>query len=194
MAKYGVIDSSNMASTYRGDVHIYDAVSTENIENGTVGYITPTDTSEGVIYNFYKGTKDITDTSIIVIVDDPAWNYDTTRITNQRLDNFIIEAGNVFRVREIDKRDVFALNDACFESDVVAKLSTGIVGGSLKIAEDSTTGKFSLSSDTAVTLDSDSKLVVAVENKRTVGGLITSNANSRGYVRDMYELRVVSVG
>lgn len=193
---YGVIESANMASTKYAE-HIYDAVNaTTDIENGTVGYITPTEATTGVIYPFTKGTNGIKATSILVIVDQPAWDYDTCKITNQRLDKFIIKAGTPFRVRGIAKNDVIALNEACFESDAVtaAAATAGIVGGSLKIAKNSTTGKFSLSSATTVTLDAESKLVVAVEAKRIEGATIVSTASIAGYKKTMYDLRVVSVG
>ncbi|MDQ9813232.1 hypothetical protein RFZ01_02060, partial [Acinetobacter pittii] len=61
---------------------------------------------ESNIYKFVVGTKE---GEPVVVVDQPAWTEDTCRITNQRKDKFINEAGVPFRVRVVKKNDEFGI-------------------------------------------------------------------------------------
>lgn len=80
---YTVFESVNMKSTHYAE-RIFDAVATEDIENGTFGYLDGLDDGEDVIYKFVKGSAT---GKQVVVVDQPVWNSDECKITNQRKDN-----------------------------------------------------------------------------------------------------------
>ena len=104
---YTVFESTNMASTKYAE-RIFDAVAATDIEVGTFGYLDGLATGEVNTYNFVKGTKSGLTIGDIVVVDNPVWTEDTSRITNQRKDKFIIPAGTRFRARVVRKNDEFA--------------------------------------------------------------------------------------
>lgn len=181
MATYTVFMSSNMASTKYAE-RIFDCVATENIENGTFGYLNGLADGETNIYNFKKGTKS---GETVVVVDQPAWNEDTSLTSNQRRDKFIIEAGTKFRVRVIKKNDEFGIT---VEGVTTATQNKFDVGAYVTI--DATTGKL-VASETAPATSA--VMSAVVERKRTMGGTLATTAHNYGYSRVMYECRVTTL-
>ena len=173
-----VFESINMAST-NGSERIYDAVCTSEVENGTFGYLDELVEEGGVIYKFVKGTKA---GKQIVVVDQPAWDYDTSKITNQRKDKFIIEKGVPFRGRAIGVGCKFSISGDAVTPETVDKMKQ----------------------DAYVTVNSDGKFVASetktdsavvecyVESSRVTGGQIVTKANTYGYSRVMYKLVVTT--
>ena len=159
MGKYAVIESTNMASTRYAE-RIYDAVATEDIENGTVGYIE--------------------DYAILVIVDQVAWDYDTTLISKQRKDNFICKAGTPFRVRALKLGDEFGLTKEGFTSatrDTLAK--------DMYVTIDGTTGKLVVEASEPTT-----NVYGKIMKKELRGGQLATPANDYGYVSEMYIVKI----
>lgn len=183
MAIYNVFESTNMKST-RGAARIFDAVSDVDIENGTFGYLNGLAEGESHIYNFTAGTKA---GETVIVADQPAWDEDTCRRTNQRRDKFVIKAGTPFRVREVAINDEFATAIEGFTSDTKAIVTD--------------TADFA-ATDVFVTIDSTGKLVASnsttadavmeghIERKRTVGGTLETKANTYGHSKPLYEVRV----
>lgn len=178
---YTVFESVNMGSTHY-DGKIFDAVCASDVENGTFGYISGTDTTKGdPVYTFVKGFAAGKD---VFVVDQPAWDEDNHHRVNQRKDKFINKAGSVFRIREVKRNDKFG---------ITADGATPATKASLEV------GKY-------VTIDgSTGKLVVAgsasgatfegiVESKRTVGGVLVTTANNYGHSAVMYKIRVIACG
>lgn len=176
MATYGVFESTNMKST-RGAERIFDAVSTEPIENGTFGYLNGLATGESVVYNFAKGTSEGKE---IVVVDQPAWTEDECKRSNQRKDQYIIPAGTKFRVRVVAINDEFAINKACVTS---ASASLLIKDAFLTI---DATGK--LVAKVATTTDV--AFEAQVMRKRIQGATLVTTANTYGYSTELFEAKV----
>lgn len=180
MAIYGVYESVNQKST-KGAARIFDCVASTDIENGTFGYLNGLATGESVVYNFVAGTSDGKE---IVVVDQPAWTADTTYKSNQRKDKFIIPAGTKFRVRVIAIDDEFAVNTACVTTTSVANF---VVDAFVTI--DATTGKLVASATTTA----DVAFEGTVMRKRVQGATLVTTANTYGYSRDMYEIKVTAL-
>ena len=179
MAKYGVIESTNMLST-RGAKRIFDCVASEDIENGLVGYIEELADGESVIYNFHKGLKD---GAAIVIVDQPAWSTDTSLRSNQAKDKYIVPAGTPFRVRELGKNDEFGINNMCVNEATRDELAEGVyltVDGN---------GKFVASA----TKTEDAKFEAEVMRKRIQGASLVTESNIYGRSTDIYEVKVTTL-
>lgn len=178
---YTVFESTNMATT-RFTERIYDAVATEDVENGTFGYIEELADGESVIYNFHKGVKA---GAIAVVVDHPAWDYDTSRITNQRKDKFINKANVPFRVRTLKVGDEFAVSVDGFTSATQSKAKKDV------FATIDTTGKLVATTNSA---PADNKAgSIKINNVELRGAELATPANNYGYSRKMYACKVVGL-
>lgn len=180
MAVYGVIESTNMKSTRYAE-RIFDAISTTDIENGTFGFLNGLATNESVVYNFAKG---LSAGKEIVVVDQPVWTADTTYTSNQRKDQFIIPAGTKFRVRVIAIDDEFAVNTACATTATVSALTVGAY-----VTIDASTGELVAYATAATTPVFEG----TVMRKRVQGATLVTSANTYGYSRDMYEIKVTTL-
>lgn len=178
---YTVFESVNMKST-RGAEFILDAIASEDIENGTFGYLNGLARNETNTYNFVKG---VAAGKQVVVVDNPAWNEDTSRITNQRRDKYIIPAGTRFRVRVLAKGDVFGISILGVTS---ASQSAMAVNAHVTI---DTSGKLVAKATTTTTADVAMEAVV--ERVRPVGGTLATSARDYGYKYNIYECRVVTL-
>ena len=179
MAIYTVFESTNMATTKYAE-RIFDAVADVDVENGTFGYLDGLADNESVTYNFKAGTKA---GAKVVVADNPAWTEDNCRITNQGKDKYIIPAGTRFRVRVVAVTDEFAIS------------AEGLTAGTREAAA---AGKY-------VSIDATGKLVVgdaAVEGNamngqimrvRMAGNALVTPANTYGYSRKLYEVKVESL-
>lgn len=176
MAIYTVFESTNMGSTHYAE-RIFDAVATTDVENGTFGYLDGLADGESNIYKFVAGTKE---GEPVVVVDQPVWTEDTCRITNQRKDKFINEAGTPFRVRVVKKNDEFAITAEGITSDSREQLKEKAF---LTIDD---TGKLKASATTTAK----AIMEATVERKRITGGTIATAAHNYGYSRTIYEAKV----
>ncbi|MBQ4164574.1 MAG: hypothetical protein IJD87_05785 [Turicibacter sp.] len=179
MAVYNVFESTNMASTHYAE-RIFDAICDVDVENGTFGYLDELADGYSHIYNFKAGTKE---GAFVVVADQPVWDEDTCRRTNQRKDKFVIEAGTPFRVRVVKERDEFAIAAEGFASDT---------------RENADVNKY-------VSIDAAGKLAVAdapvdgaamngkIMRTRVMGGIVTTAVRDYGYSRKMYEIKVESL-
>lgn len=184
-----VFESTNMASTKYAE-RIFDAVATEDIENGTFGYLDGLATGESVTYNFKPGTKAGLKIGDIVVVDNPVWDADTCKRTNQRKDKFIIKAGTRFRARVVRKNDEFANSIDGFTSATqsVVTGATDFTATSVYVSIDGATGKL-----VAATTKPTGVIVGQIMRKRITGGTLVTTANTYGYKREMYETKIIEV-
>ena len=174
MAVYAVFESTNMASTHYAK-RIFDAVCDAPVENGTFGYLDGVETEGGVIYNFVAGTKEGYE---VVVVDQPVWTEDTSRMTNQRKDKFVIEAGVPFRCRVVARDDEFARSPEGFAGEPDVNKYVSINGnGKLAVA------------DAPV----DGVMVGKIMRKRQIGSTLVTNVREYGYARMMYTVRVETI-
>lgn len=178
---YTIYESVNNGSTHY-DGKIFDAVSSSDVENGTFGYLTGVDTTNGEpVYTFVKGYSAGKD---VFVVDQPAWNEDTHHRVNQRRDKFINKAGSVFRIREVKRNDKFGIT---IDGVTAATQATMDVGKYVTI--DASTGKLVASgSASGATFEG------IVEGKRTLGGTLVTTAHTYGYSSIMYKVRVIACG
>lgn len=177
---YAVFESTNMASTKYSE-RIFDAIATTDIENGTFGYLDGLVENEDAVYNFVAGVKAGED---VVVADNPAWDVDTSKITNQRKDKYIIPKGTKFRVRVVKKRDEFGISIDGVTVASKAKMDKGAY-----VTIDATTGKL-VASDSKT---DDAVFEGVVLRKKTKGGTLVTTANTYGYSRVMYEVKVTTV-
>ena len=188
MAKYTVFESTNMGSTKYAE-RIFDAVAATDIENGTFGYLNGLKVISGSnkepnVYNFVAGTKAGLTAGDIVVVDNPAWDYDTCKITNQRRDKYVIPAGTVFRVRVVKKNDEFGISA---EGITAASRTNLDVDAYLTI--DSSTGKLVAAASTAST----PIMEAVVMRKRNVGNTLVTTAHNYGYTTTIYEAKITTL-
>ena len=176
---YTVFDSVNMKTT-RGAEFILDAVASTDIENGTFGYLNGLATGETNTYNFVKGTAS---GKQVVVVDNPAWDEDTSRIINQRKDKYIIPAGTRFRVRVVAKGDTFGIT-----IDGVTSASQSAMAANAYVTID-TSGKLVAKATTTA----DVAMEAVVERVRPVGGTLVTAAHNYGYKYNMYECKVTTL-
>ena len=125
------------------------------------------------------------------MVDNPAWTEDESRITNQRRDKYINEAGVPFRVRSIKKRDEFAVTIEGV-SEATRELVSGAVDFSdapIYLTIDAKTGKL-VASENKVT---DADFEATVMRKRIVGALLSTPLRNYGYSNPIYEAKVTTL-
>lgn len=187
---YTVFESVSMGSTHYAE-RIFDAVATTDIENGTFGYLNGLATGEANTYNFVKGTTSGLKIGDIVVVDNPAWTEDTSKITNQRRDKYIIPAGTRFRVRVIKKNDEFgiSIDGVTSATQSVVTSVTDFKSNAVYVSIDSTTGKLVA----ATTKPAGTVVVGKIERKRVTGATLVTTAHTYGSKTDIYEIRVIDV-
>lgn len=172
----GILESINMAST-GGATRIFDCVAEEVIENGMVGGLNGLADGYSHIYKFAKGAPE---KNTYVIVDQPAWDEDTSKITNQRRDKFVIPAGTPFRARVLAVGDEFGINLEGFTMDSQSEAKVGAY------AVVDASGKFK-----AQAAKPGSGSYCQIMRKRIAGGTLATAAHNYGRAMDIYELRVV---
>jgi len=186
MAIYNVFESVNMRSVHFAE-RIFDAVCEEPVENGTFGYLEGLAEGESNIYKFVKGTKEGAE---VVVANNPAWDYDTCRITNQRRDIFIIEAGVPFRAYVMKVTDEFGTAIEGFTAD----------------SRETVTGTADFTATPVyATIDASGKLVAStsetegavmsaqIMRKRMVSNSLVTKAHVYGSQKEIYEVKVNSL-
>ena len=187
MAKFAVFESTRMSSTKYAEP-IFDAVAENDIENGTFGYLDGLAEGESVIYKFVPGVKD---GEPVVVVDQPAWTEDESRITKQRRDQFINEAGVPFRVRVVKKLDEFGITIEGI-TEATRKTVTDVTDfltDEITLTIDSTTGKLVAANSTDTTSGFKSRIM----RKRMIGATLSTPIRTYGYANAIYEAKVVSL-
>lgn len=187
---YTVFESTCMGTTKYAE-RIFDAVAATDIENGTFGYLNGLATGESNVYNFVKGTTSGLKIGDVVVADNPAWTEDSSKITNQRRDKYIIPAGTRFRVRVIKKNDEFgiSIDGITSATQSVVTAVTDFKSTAVYVSIDSTTGKL-----VAATTKPNSTVAVGkIERKRVTGATLVTTAHTYGSKTDIYEIRVIDV-
>lgn len=184
MAIYNVFESISMGTTNYAE-RIFDAVSDVDIENGTFGYLNGLADGESNIYNFAVGTKS---GESVVVADQPAWDEDTCRRTNQRRDKFVIKAGTPFRVRVVKVNDEFAtaIEGVTAGTQSVVTAVTDFTTTNVYLTIDNATGKLVASTSST----DDAVMEAKIERKRMTGGTLVTAANTYGYSKPLYEARI----
>jgi len=178
---YTVFESTNMAAPKWSKYRIYDVVAESNIENGTVGYIEVTSTSQSDthVYNFTPGTKS---GAVHVIANNPAYDPERADLGAHSESKYIIPAGTVFRAFELAPLDEFAISIDGVTSATQATMDVGKY-----VTVNSTTGKF-----VAAASSSDSALVEGyVIRKRKSGIGLTTVAGSTPTT--LYTIKITKV-
>lgn len=183
---YGVVESTNMASTHFAE-RIFDCVATQDIENGMFGYMDGLADGFSHIYNFVPGVKE---GEKVVMVDQPAWNEDECKRSNQRRDKFFIPAGTAFRVRVVKETDEFAVNIYAVSED-----SRATVTGTTDFA----------ANDVFMTIGDNGKLVAStsstdgavmegrVMRKRIYGGQLVTPLRTYGSAHELFTVKVITL-
>lgn len=170
-----VCETTNLRAVHYAE-RIWDGIATEDIDNGTLGYLDGQYEEGGVIYNFVKGTKE---GATPVLVHMPEWNYDTSRMTNQRKDNFFNEAGVPFRCFTLHEGDEFALSEHGFAgTPEIGKFVSIDANGKLAVADAPVDGAV---------------MVGKIMRKRQIGDTLVTTLRTYGYERMMYTVKVESL-
>ena len=172
MAVHTVCETTNLRAVHYAE-RIWDAVSEDNIDNGTLGYLDGQADEGGVIYNFKAGAME---GKTLVLAHNPEWTEDTSRRTNQRKDKFFIPAGVPFRAFTLAEGDEFALSAEGFvgEPKVGKYVSVGD-NGKLVIADAPVDGGV---------------MVGKIMRERRVGSTLVTGIRTYGYSRMMYTVKV----
>ena len=172
---HAVCETTSLRAVHYAE-RIWDGVAENDIDNGTIGYLENPDDG-GVIYDFKAGTKE---GARPVLVHMPEWDYDTSRMTNQRKDKFVNEAGVPFRCFTLHEGDEFALSPEGFAgTPEVGKYVTVDANGKLKIED--------------VAPEGDVVMVGKIMRKRQIGSTLVTNLRTYGYERMMYTVKVESL-
>ena len=178
---YTVFESVNMATTKYAE-RIFDCVCDEDIENGTFGYMA--ELVDRNMYKFVKGTKD---GEKVLVVDQPAWDEDTSSVLNQRRNHFYIPAGTPFRARVVKVNDEFGIT------------IEGVSAATQTVVSEQTDF---MANDVFLTVGNDGKLVASatstdgaimearVERKRMHGAQLITPLRKYGSDYFMYEARI----
>ena len=169
---HAVAETTNVKAVHYAE-RIWDAVSTEDVDNGTFGYLDGVKTEGGVIYNFVKGTKE---GAPVVMAHNPEWTEDTSRMTNQRKDKFFVPAGVAFRAFTLTEGDEVSLSPEGFSGKPEVGKYVSIDGdGKLAVA------------DAPV---EDAVMVGKIMRKRQIGSTLVTGVRTYGYARMMYTVKV----
>lgn len=173
MAVHAVCETTNLRAVHYAE-RIWDAVSDVDIDNGTLGYLDGQSEDGGVIYNFKAGTME---GKTPVLVHNPEWTEDTSRMTNQRKDKFFVPAKVPFRAFTLAEGDEFALSPEGFVGEPeVGKYVTIDASGKLAIAGD--------------TAPEGAVMVGKIMRKRQNGSTLVTGVRTYGYARMMYTVKV----
>lgn len=172
---YTVCETTNLRATHYAE-RIWDGIATEDINNGTIGYLDGQSEEGGVIYNFVKGTKE---GMRPVLVHMPEWTEDTSNRLNQRKDKFVNRAGIPFRCFTLHDGDEFALSAEGFEgTPEVGKFVSVNANGKLAVADAPVDGAV---------------MVGKIMRKRQIGSTLVTGVRTYGYSRMMYTVKVESL-
>ena len=168
-------ETTNLRAVHYAE-RIWDGVSTEDIDNGTIGYIDGQCEEGGFIYNFVKGTKEGMSP---VLVHMPEWTEDTSNRLNQRKDKFFNRAGVPFRCFTLHLGDEFALSAEGFSGEpVVGKYVSVDANGKLAVADAPAEGAV---------------MTGKIMRKRQIGSTLVTGVRTYGYARMMYTVKVESL-
>lgn len=176
MAKANVFETTNMRAVHRGE-RIMDAVYTDDIENGTFGYLDGLADGETHIYKFVPGYKA---GQPVFVAKNPEWDEDESRRINQRRDQFVIKAGTAFRVYRLHTLDEFA---TAIEGVTAATREQMKDGAFVTI--DQTTGKL-----VAAAAPAEGVMVGEVMRHRQQGVKIVTGVREYGYPTILYTVQV----
>lgn len=175
MAVHAVCETTNLRAVHYAE-RIWDGVAADDIDNGTIGYLTEQSEDGGFIYNFEKGTKEGMHP---VLVHNPEWTEDTSNRLNQRKDKFYIPAGVPFRAFTLHVGDEFALSPEGFTGEpVVGKFVSVDKNGKLAVADEA---------------PADAIMVGKIMRKRQIGSTLVTGIRTYGYARMMYTVKVESL-
>jgi hypothetical protein len=170
-----VCETSSLRAVHYAE-RIWDGIATEDIDNGTIGYLDGQAEEGGVIYNFVKGTKE---GASPVLVHMPEWNPDTSNRLNQRKDKFFNEANVPFRCFTLHKGDEFALSTEGFVgTPEIGKYVSVDANGKLAVADAPVEGAV---------------MVGKIMRKRQIGSTLVTGVRTYGYARMMYMVKVESL-
>ena len=168
-------ETTNLRAVHYAE-RIWDGISDIDIDNGTLGYLDGQFEEGGVIYNFKAGTKKNTP---VVLVHNPEWTEDTSRMTNQRKDKFFNKAGVPFRCFTLAVGDEFALSESGFDGTPEIGKFVSINGeGKLTVADAAAEGAI---------------MVGKIMRKRQIGSKLVTGIRTYGYDRMMYTVKVESI-
>lgn len=181
--KYCVFESTNLRAVHYAE-RIFDCVAEEPIENGTFGYFEELAEGYSHVYKFVKGTKE---GCAVVVANNPAWDEDECRRSNQRRDKYIIPAGTPFRAFVLHKGDEFGITIEGISSDTQSVVAdqTDFVANDvfLTIGDD---GKLVASA----TATEGAPMEARVMRKRMIGATLITGVREYGYANAMYEARI----
>ena len=172
MAVHTVCETTNLRAVHYAE-RIWDAVSDVDIDNGTLGYLDDVAVEGGVIYNFKAGTME---GKTPVLVHNPEWTEDTSRMTNQRKDKFFVPAGVPFRAFTLAEGDEFSLSKVGFVGDPK-------IGNYVSIDANGKLAVAAAPVDGAV-------MVGKIMRKRRVGSTLVTGVRNYGYDCEMYTVKV----
>ena len=172
---HAVCETTNLRAVHYAE-RIWDAIATEDVDNGTLGYLDELADGYTHIYNFVKGTKE---GSPVVLVHMPEWTEDTSNRLNQRKDKFFNEAGIPFRAFTLKEGDEFALSKEGFVGEPeVGKFVSIDASGKLAVADAASEGAV---------------MVGKIMRKRQIGSTLVTKEREYGYARMMYTVKVESL-
>ena len=141
MAKINaVVRLDKIKSIYGG--HIFSVKAPEELQNGFVAHLGNLLPDEREVYGLQKPATATLTKKGIVLIANPAINYDESRMSSNSEQNYSIEAGEVVRAYEIHEKDIFSVTKEGVDligANPVAGNFVVAQNGSFKLKEVATT-------------------------------------------------------
>lgn len=155
----GIVRLDKVKSTRTG--HIYNVLSADALDNGSIGYLNGLASGEREIYALGKYATATIGTKKAVLVAAPEIVADESSVAKKKLSAFVNPANVPVRAYELSLGDIFSVS-----SDMVTALATDVVVGNSVIATNASY-KFSEIASPAGTEQFTAK-IIAVETMGTV--------------------------
>lgn len=175
-----VVRLDKVKSVYTG--HIFSVEAPEDLQNGFVGHLGNLKAGEREIYTLEKPATASISQKGLVLIANPAINYDESRMSNVSEQNYSIAAGEVVRAYELHTRDIFSVS-----KEGIDLIGTDPVAGNYVVAQN---GSFKLKEVSS--LAGTEKFVGKIVRKDTIGTTtVVGAAGAIGHVIDYVVIEVV---
>lgn len=180
MAINSVVRLDKVASVYQGGGHIYSVEAPEALQNGFVAAVKGLKDGEREVYEIEKAGT----TKSVVLIANPAINYDESRLGANSEQNYSIATGEVVSAYDLRKGDIFSVT-----KEGLTLIGADAVKGNFVVGDGTS---FKLKEVASVTTET---FVAKIVRQDVIGNpVVTGQAGSVGRVLTYVVLEVVKNG
>lgn len=174
-----VVRLDKVKSVYSG--HIFSVEAPETLQNGFVAHLKGLKAGEREIYELDKPTTASISKKGLVLIANPAINYDESKMSSASEQNYQIKAGEIVRAYELNPHDIFSVS-----KEGIDLIGADPVAGNYVVAQNNS---FKLKE--VASLAGTEKFVGKIVRKDTIG--TTTVAGAAGSVGRIIEYVVIEV-